>query len=208
MVVSVAADSYQRIEHYALTALLGDEHISIDLEIAVAVAHLAAFNNRIELTVGCKAYVIFIGICPPIAEATVIDRLGVGLHKEAGSEVVAVAYVVNISVAQIPEAYSCLCLNTAKRVDIAEYVLRAGLGALNAVIYRCDTHIGEGVIGSLNENAYRLSGIVTRNVYVINVYIGSAESVGALLDVYSNRGSLDRYVIDVSSNTALNRYSR
>ena len=40
VVVSVTADSYQRIEHYALTAILGDEHISIDLEITVAVSNL------------------------------------------------------------------------------------------------------------------------------------------------------------------------
>ena len=51
VVVSVTSDTYERIEHYALSALLGDEHISIDLEITVAVRHLRAFNNRIELSV-------------------------------------------------------------------------------------------------------------------------------------------------------------
>ena len=143
MIVFVILDIICRIKDHALSAVLSYKEIRVGLKVSVRVRDLAVCYYRVELAVRAEAYVIATCRRPPIAEAARKYRAGILFNEKSCCELVTVAYIKHVSVAHIPKACrSGRCVHrNAERVEIAEYIFRAGLGAFNAVLYRCDSHI-------------------------------------------------------------------
>jgi hypothetical protein len=184
ILMHIVLRAVDRIKNYALSALLLDVEICIGCN-GVAVRYLTRNDNGVELAHSLVAYVIVVSLGIPIAEATVHYGTGVLVHSVARCELVTVANVEVVAVTLIVETDGLLASCTCKRVEVTENVSLTGLGATNTVSDKINTHIGDGIVGSLDENAYRVWLISTRNVAVVNVCPGCAKLVVALENVNS-----------------------
>ena len=163
-------------------------------------------HARIELTLGLEANMLFSTIRVPIGKAVVIEAAAVFGYGKTCGELIAVTELIPIIARPIEESATCgiVAILTAivQGVDIAK---RVGLRTqLNTCMYGCNTHIGEGVIETLNKQTDRGGGVVAYDIHARDVAIRGVV-VGTALDVDTQLGIFNRGVADNRLTTAINR---
>jgi hypothetical protein len=121
--------------------------------------------------------------------------------------VVAIAGVIPVVTRVIKEAAAMLVIGIiagVEWVDITHNSSRAE--KLNADKYVGNTHIGERVITSLNENAYRIGSAVTNDINLEYVGIRGV-AVSTVLDMNTYLGVLYGNVVNRSLSAAVDRNS-
>ena len=174
-----------------------------------AEGHLAVGEQRVEVTFALEADLAAFKRLPPEAEAVVADRTNAVLEEEAGAVLITIAEVVPVFPAEIAECDTVSVViptrsKAVERVDVAQIV--TALKELNADLNSCDTHIGKGVVHTLNKKTYRVNGSATNDIYVADITVGRA-GVCAPLYVQTYFGVLDRNVFNSCFTAAIDGYA-